>query len=94
MKLNVISVFLIVTAAALVGMVLGGTFGYCAGNAAPDFFANFVMWTLFKPVPVATVLGAIAGTLLGGALGVFGLLVQLACDALARRRPPENPPGA
>ena len=94
MKLNVISVFLIVTGAAVVGMIMGGTFGYFAGKSAPDFFANFVMWTQFEPVPVATILCAIVGTLLGGMLGVFGLLVQLAYDALARRRPPENPPGA
>ena len=68
--------FLIVTGCALVGMVLGGLFGFAAGKITPDFFRHVIPWQDVEPVGVATFFGATAGVLLGGGLGCFGVLIQ------------------
>ncbi len=73
--LNIFSVFLFVTLAALLGMVLGGAFGFGAGHVAPDLFILFP-WEEFEPVGSATVLGAIAGVVCGGCLGAFAVVMQ------------------
>ena len=73
-------VFIIVTGCALAGMVLGGLFGFAAGSVTPDFFAHLIPWQDVEPVGVATFYGAVAGVLLGGGLGVFGILVQLVLE--------------
>jgi hypothetical protein len=83
-------VFLAVTAAAMAGMVLGGLFGLAAGALAPDFFAHTLMWTLLEPLPTATVLGAIAGVLLGGGLGVFAIAIQALHEVFGRRNAPRE----
>ena len=74
-------VFLIVTAGAIAGMSMGGAFGFAAGTMAPGFFRNIIPWTDAEPRGVATLFGATAGVLLGGALAVFAIAVQ----ALTRR---------
>lgn len=76
MTLTYGKVFAVVTAASLVGMVMGGLFGLGAGTLAPKLFSHMIMWTTLEPVATAVVLGAIAGVLLGGGLGVFGIAVQ------------------
>lgn len=77
-------VFLLVTGGALAGMVMGGLFGFTAGSIAPAFFTHLIPWSDVEPRGIATVLGAIAGVLLGGGLASFGLLVQ---TLLSRRAP-------
>ncbi len=84
MKLNIVSVFIIVTVAALIGMVLAGAFGYGAAQLAPELFKTLVPWVELEPVGTATVLGAIIGVLLGGGLGVFAVSVQLLSSWLSR----------
>ena len=69
-------VFLIVTSGALAGMVLGGTFGFASGSIAPTFFRHVIPWVDVEPRGVATILGAVAGVLLGGGLAIFGLVIQ------------------
>jgi hypothetical protein len=69
-------VFAIVTCGALAGMVMGGLFGFGAGSIAPRFFAHVIPWNDVEPKGLATVLGGIAGVLLGGGLATFALLVQ------------------
>ncbi|MEX0654322.1 MAG: hypothetical protein WD534_06880 [Phycisphaeraceae bacterium] len=86
MKLNVITVFATVTAAALVGGAMGGGFGYGAGLLAPDLFSTLIPWETLEPVGTATVLSAAVGILLGGGLGVFGVLVQIVASLINRRR--------
>ena len=83
--LNVIFVFFVVTIGALIAMVLGGAFGYAAGLIGPDIFANLLPWEKFKPVGVATVVGAFGGVLCGGALAAFAVLVQFVVSLRARR---------
>ena len=85
LRLNFFTVFGLVTVAALVGMVMGGLFGLGAGNLAPDLLSKAVPWDPVQPVGTAIVLGATAGVLLGGGLGVFGVIVQL-IYALLRRK--------
>lgn len=86
MKLNVFVVFAVVTAAALAGMLLGAGFGFAAGNLSPDMFEHFIMWAKLDPVPTAVVLGATAGVVCGGGLAVFGIIVQVVCQAIAGRK--------
>jgi len=81
------TIFAAVTAAALIGMVMGGAFGLAAGKLAPDFFRRLIPWQDVEPVGMATLLGATAGVLLGGALGCFGVLVQTAAQWKARGGP-------
>jgi len=69
-------IFAVVTIAALLGMVMGGLFGLAAGSLAPDFFRHVIPWHDVEPVGFAILLGAIAGILLGGALGCFGVIGQ------------------
>jgi hypothetical protein len=73
-------VFAIVTGCALVGMCLGGAFGFGAGRLAPVFFQRLLPWQNVEPVGVAMLFGATAGVLLGGGLGCFGILAQLVTD--------------
>lgn len=86
MKLNVVSVSAIVIVTALVGMAMGGTFGYFVGRASPDLFRHFVMWAELDPIPTAVVMGLAVGTLLGGMLGAFGVIIQTVYDAMAARK--------
>jgi hypothetical protein len=79
-------VFLAVTGAALLGMVLGGLFGLAAGALAPKLFAQMMIWPELEPLGTATVLGAIAGVLLGGGLGVFAIAVQTVVQVFAREQ--------
>lgn len=69
-------VFLVVTIGALSGMLMGAGFGLAAGMIAPDLFSHLIPWTESEPRGTATVLGGIAGVLLGGGLAVFALVVQ------------------
>jgi hypothetical protein len=69
-------IFAVVTLAALIGMVMGGLFGLAAAKVAPDFFRRLLPWQDVEPAGMATLLGATAGVLLGGALGCFGVIVQ------------------
>ena len=81
--------FLIVTAGALAGMLLGGTFGLAAGTMAPGFFRNIIPWTEAEPRGVSTLLGATAGVLLGGGLATFAITVQLITLWFRSRRAPQ-----
>ena len=78
MNFSIGRTFLIVTASALAGMVLGGLFGYASGRVAPDLFMTLIPWKPIEPVGSATFLGAFGGVLCGGALGAFAILAQLA----------------
>lgn len=88
-------VFLAVVGAALAGMVLGALFGLGAGALAPSLFEQYLPWIENEPVGTATVLGATGGVFLGGALGVFALLMQVVGELLASRsrKPDAGGPG-
>jgi hypothetical protein len=75
-------IFLIVTGCAIVGMLMGGLFGWGAGKIAPDLFRTILApWQAsIEPVGAAVFLGATAGVLLGGGLGCFGILIQFALE--------------
>lgn len=90
--MNLFKVFLLVTLGALAGMALGGLFGFGAGTIAPNFFSNLRPWRNIEPRAAATVMGGVAGVLLGGGLAVFGVLVQLAYAMLGDGR--DVKPGA
>ena len=75
-RFNVFSVFAIVTAASLIGMLLGGAFGYFAAKIAPDLFRHVIPWKDLEPVGSATVVGAFGGVICGGALGAFALVMN------------------
>lgn len=77
---HALRVIAIVTATAIFGMILGGAFGYVAALVAPTFFEATLPWKQVEPVGVATVLGAFGGTLCGGALGAFAMLLQTVAD--------------
>jgi hypothetical protein len=79
--------FFIVTGCALIGMMLGGLFGYAAGSIAPSFFRIFAPWPDVEPAGIATFFGATAGVMLGGGLGCFGILMQVIVDG--RRQLPK-----
>ena len=74
----IIRIFGIVTAGALVGMVLGGVFGQWAGANAPEFFEKAAGGgkPAADPVGTARFLGAAGGVLLGGGLAVFALMLS------------------
>lgn len=78
-------VFIIVTVAALAGLLMGGLFGFAAGKMTPDFFRHIIPWQDVEPVGFATFGGATAGVLLGGGLGCFGVLIQFVSEF--RRKP-------
>lgn len=82
--MTVTRVFLIVTAGALAGMVLGGLFGAGAAALAPGLFRALLPWVELEPTGSATVLGSIAGVLLGGALVAFGLVIQMLTEPESR----------
>jgi NhaP-type Na+/H+ or K+/H+ antiporter len=84
-------VFAVVAISALIGMVMGGLFGLAAGRLAPDFFRHLIPWQDVEPVGMATMLGATAGVLLGGALGCFGVVVQTALQWKNRATPGKLP---
>ncbi|HEU5122820.1 MAG TPA: hypothetical protein VFW05_02015 [Verrucomicrobiae bacterium] len=65
------------TLAALAGSIMGGAFGFAAGNMTPDFFRHLIPWQDVEPVGFASFGGATVGVLLGGCLGCFGVLIQL-----------------
>lgn len=77
--------FITVTVAALVGSLLGGGFGFAAGNISPEFFRHVIPWHDVEPVGFAIFGGATAGVLLGGGLGCFGVLIQFIQEL--RRKP-------
>lgn len=77
--------FITVTIAALVGLLMGGVFGFAAGKMTPDFFRHVIPWLDMEPVGFATFSGATVGVLLGGALGCFGVLIQFILEF--RRKP-------
>ena len=70
------NIFVIVAGTALLGMLMGGMFGFAAGRITPDFFRHVIPWQDVEPVGFATFLGATAGVILGGGLGCFGVIVQ------------------
>ena len=47
-------VFAVVTIAALIGMVMGGLFGFVGGRIAPEFFRHIIPWEDVEPVGLAT----------------------------------------
>ncbi|MFW6163099.1 MAG: hypothetical protein ACODAJ_10045 [Planctomycetota bacterium] len=75
MRASAWAIFAFVTLGALIGMVMGGLFGYAAGRVAPTFFTHLVMWAELEPVGTATVLGAAGGVVCGGGLAVFAVAV-------------------
>jgi len=75
----------VVTSTALLGMVMGGLFGLAGGRLAPDFFRHLIPWQDVEPRGMATLLGATAGVLLGGALGCFGVVIQTVLQWKARQ---------
>ena len=77
--------FLIVTLCALVGMCLGGGFGYAAGVLAPGLFESVLIFKTMEPRGVATVFGGFGGVFLGGGLGCLAVLIDLATRWRARR---------
>ena len=77
--------FITVTVAALVGMFMGGLFGFFSGKIAPDFFRHVIPWQDVEPVGFATFCGATTGVLLGGGLGCFAILMQFILEL--RKKP-------
>jgi hypothetical protein len=71
-----IRVIVTVIAVALLGMILGGGFGWAAGTIAPSLFDRIIPWSEVEPVGGATVIGAFGGVLCGGALGGFAMILQ------------------
>jgi hypothetical protein len=86
MKTSLPKIFILVTVSALVGMVMGGAFGYFAAVLSPGLFATLIPWIELEPVGAAIVLGAIVGVLLGGGLGVFAVIIQLLSDWISHRK--------
>ena len=78
-------IFITVTVAALVGLAMGGLFGFGAGKITPDFFRHVIPWQDVEPVGFATFCGATAGVVLGGGLGCFAVIVQFIFEW--RRKP-------
>ena len=72
---------------ALTGMLLGGAFGFGAGQLAPGLFqVLFPLGPVIEqPVGAAIVIGASGGVLCGGALAAFVLMLTR-FDAWIRSR--------
>ena len=70
-------IFIVVTGGAIVGMVLGGLFGFGAAKITPDFFRKVIPWNDIEPIGLATFCGATVGILLGRGLASFVNIVQL-----------------
>ena len=98
MKAHAWAVFAFVTLGALIGMVMGGLFGYAAGHAAPAFFKHMLMWTELEPVGTATMMGAAGGVACGGGLAVFAVTIWALGRVLEtwrlKKQPPEAQSGA
>lgn len=77
--------FLKVTIGALVGMVLGGIFGFGAGTMTPELFKRIIPWQEVEPVGAATFFGATVGVVLGGGLACFGIILQMITQRNAGR---------
>lgn len=77
MKISIARTIMTVTATSLLGMTLGGLFGYAAGTIAPQLF-EFPLTPKDKidPVGAAAIFGAAGGVFCGGALGAFAILMQ------------------
>ena len=78
-------IFVTVTITALIGMVLGGLFGFASGKITPDFFRHIIPWQDVGPVGVATFFGATAGVILGVGLGSFGIIIQTILELKKKR---------
>jgi hypothetical protein len=78
-------VFLSVSAGALAGMLMGGSFGFVGGSIAPNLFSHIIPWTDVEPKGAATVFGAVAGVLLGGGLATCAVLVQAVLKGRSRQ---------
>ena len=78
-------IFITVTAAALAGLAMGGLFGFVAGKITPEFFRHIIPWQDVEPLGFAAFCGATAGVLLGGGLGCFGVIVQIALEWRRKR---------
>ncbi len=94
--MNLSTVFLRVTACALIGMLMGGLFGYWGGNVTPDLFKHLFPSGEIEPEGLATSCGATAGVVLGGGLGCFGIVMQFWTKRSddAATAPPAPPPNA
>jgi hypothetical protein len=77
MQFSIVRTIITVTATSLLGMTLGGLFGYAAGTIAPQLF-EFQLMPKGKIDPVATaaIFGAAGGVFCGGTLGAFAILIQ------------------
>ncbi len=85
-QISAIYVVLVVTAASLMGMVLGGAFGLAAGLVSPDMFRRIIVpWAESEPIGTALVLGAVGGVLCGGALGAFAIAAQVITSLMEHR---------
>jgi len=71
------SIFIRVAIGALVGMVMGGLFGFGAGTITPELFRRIIPWQDIEPVGAAVFFGATVGVVLGGGLGCFAIILQL-----------------
>src|SRR5262245_39654792 len=93
---SVMIVFVLVCSGALVGMAFGGVFGRWAGQTGTDYFvkiatpSNGIMPR--DPQGIATMLGAAAGTVFGGVLAVFGVLVAMFLVWIRSRHPVSTSP--
>ena len=94
MKLNVITVFVIVGLAAVVGLVVGGALGHVAGQLAPDLWTHLLAWTVLEnPVEVAMLVCAGGGAAFGAGLAVFAVIIHTVCQGLASRKRSADPEG-
>jgi len=77
MKISIARTIMTCTATSLLGMALGGLFGYAAGTIAPQLFELQVSPNgKIDPVATAAIIGAAGGVFCGGALGAFAILMQ------------------
>lgn len=77
LKMEWRSIFVRVTLAALVGMVLGGLFGFGAGTMTPAFFQRIIPLQEVEPIGAATFFGATIGVLLEGGPGCFAIVLEI-----------------